>query len=42
MLNIAKLLPKTKEAKLGIEVCNKIYEAELTYILEVEAIQLHF
>lgn len=39
MAKIAKRLPKAKEAKLRMEVCNQVSEAELAYLLEVETQQ---
>lgn len=39
MAKIAKRLPKAKEAKLRMEVCNKVSEAELAHLLEVESRQ---
>ncbi|KAL4126667.1 hypothetical protein QTP88_010876 [Uroleucon formosanum] len=39
MAKIAKRLPKAKEAKLRMEICNKVSEAELAHLLEVETIQ---
>lgn len=39
MAKIAKRLPKAKEAKLRMEVCNTVSEAELAYLLEVENMQ---
>jgi|UniRef100_A0A2S2PZS5 hypothetical protein len=39
MAKIAKRLPKAKEAKLHMEVCNKVSQAELAHLLEVESIQ---
>lgn len=36
MAKIAKRLPKAKEAKLRMEVCNKVSETELAHLLEVE------
>jgi hypothetical protein len=36
MAKIAMSLPKAKEAKLRMEVCNKVSEAELAHLLEVE------
>lgn len=39
MAKIAKRLPKSKEAKLRMEVCNKVSEAELAHLSEVETSQ---
>jgi len=39
MSKIAKRLPKAKEARLRTEICNKVSEAELAHLLEVETIQ---
>lgn len=39
MAKIAKRLPKAKEAKLRMEICNKVSEAELAHLLEVETVQ---
>jgi len=39
MAKIARRLPKAKEAKLRMEVCNKVSEAELAHLSEVETIK---
>lgn len=39
MAKIAKRLPKAKEAKLRMEICNRVSQAELDHLLEVETIQ---
>jgi len=39
MAKIAKRLPKAKEVKLRMEICNKVSEAKLAHLLEVETIQ---
>lgn len=39
MAKIARSLPKSKEAKLRMEVCNKVSEAELAHLSEVETLQ---
>lgn len=36
MAKIAKRLPKAKEAKLRMEICNKVSEAELAHLVEIE------
>lgn len=36
MAKIAKRLPKAKEAKLRMEICNKVSETQLAHLLEVE------
>ncbi|CAI6356239.1 unnamed protein product [Macrosiphum euphorbiae] len=40
MAKIAKRLPKEKEAKLRMEICNKVSETELAHLLEVETVNL--
>lgn len=39
MAKIAKQLPRSKEAKLRMEVCNKVSEAELAYLAEVDTLK---
>uniref|UniRef100_A0A2S2PUB2 BESS domain-containing protein n=1 Tax=Schizaphis graminum TaxID=13262 RepID=A0A2S2PUB2_SCHGA len=39
MAKIAKRLPKAKEAKLRMEICNRVSQAELDHLLEVETMQ---
>lgn len=39
MAKIAMCLPKAKEAKLRMEVCNKVSEAELAHLSEIETIR---
>lgn len=39
MAKIAKRLPKSKEAKLRMEICNKVSEAKLGHLLEIETKQ---
>lgn len=38
MAKIAKRLPKAKEAKLRMEICNKVSEAELAHLVEIETV----
>lgn len=38
MAKIANRLPMAKEAKLRMEICNKVSETELAHILEVETV----
>lgn len=38
MAKVEKRLPKAEGAELRMEVCNKVSEAELAYLLEIETV----